>query len=250
MQEEDEEEGEEDYDAAGEGVEVGDGVTDTGCHGCCWTGRMCAPMPAASIMCARRDPCCTPIHDMPPHASCAHCTARGLVQTDCAPINCPSSTCLRARAATAQGVEDGEEVEFDEEGGYESPEFDEEGGEGAEWQPDPVRLQHMRSAMMIQRAACLDLIGEKAFNELWVLCVLCVQPAASSPDAAPAVAWEGWLHTRCVPAGLPCCCFPCTCACCCLGVGCGGGGVFGFGLLGGACRAELGRVCLGVRIGC
>lgn len=35
--------------------------------------------------------------------------------------------------------------------------------------PQQVRLQHMRSAMMIQRAACLDLIGEKAFNELYAL---------------------------------------------------------------------------------
>ncbi len=37
---------------------------------------------------------------------------------------------------------------------------------GGAWQPDLMRLQHMRSAMMIQRAACLDLIGDKAFNEL------------------------------------------------------------------------------------
>ncbi|KAL6749037.1 NIMA-related kinase 4 [Haematococcus lacustris] len=37
------------------------------------------------------------------------------------------------------------------------------------YQPDPMRLQHMRSAMMIQRAACLDLIGDKAFNDLYAL---------------------------------------------------------------------------------
>ena len=43
----------------------------------------------------------------------------------------------------------------------------EEGEEGdAGWQPDPTRIQHMKSALMIQRAACLDLVGEKAFNEL------------------------------------------------------------------------------------
>jgi len=65
--------------------------------------------------------------------------------------------------------EEGDDVEFDEEGGYESPEGGPEGGSSGGWQPDPVRLQHMRSAMMIQRAACLDLIGEKAFNELYAL---------------------------------------------------------------------------------
>lgn len=65
--------------------------------------------------------------------------------------------------------------EEEEEEDYED-DYDEEGAEGLDenhpasssggWQPDPVRLQHMRSAMMLQRAACLDLIGDKAFNEL------------------------------------------------------------------------------------
>lgn len=32
--------------------------------------------------------------------------------------------------------------------------------------PNPVHRQHMTSALMIQRAACLDLIGDKAFDEL------------------------------------------------------------------------------------
>lgn len=32
--------------------------------------------------------------------------------------------------------------------------------------PDPMRVRHMQSALMIQRAACLDLIGDTAFEEL------------------------------------------------------------------------------------
>lgn len=59
----------------------------------------------------------------------------------------------------------GDEEDYEGEG---SDFGDSQGGAGSSggWQPDPVRLQHMKSAMMIQRAACLDLIGEKAFNEL------------------------------------------------------------------------------------
>ncbi|EFJ45748.1 NimA-related protein kinase 4 [Volvox carteri f. nagariensis] len=71
--------------------------------------------------------------------------------------------------------EDGEEDEDVE--GEEDEEYYENGdyveGEGEEgdagWAPDPTRIAHMRSAMMIQRAACLDLVGEKAFNELYAL---------------------------------------------------------------------------------
>lgn len=45
--------------------------------------------------------------------------------------------------------------------------YEEEAEEGEPgWQPDPHRVQHMQSALMIQRAACLDLVGDKAFNEL------------------------------------------------------------------------------------
>eukprot|EP00195_Chlamydomonas_chlamydogama_P009069 CAMPEP_0202904676 /NCGR_PEP_ID=MMETSP1392-20130828/30593_1 /ASSEMBLY_ACC=CAM_ASM_000868 /TAXON_ID=225041 /ORGANISM="Chlamydomonas chlamydogama, Strain SAG 11-48b" /LENGTH=558 /DNA_ID=CAMNT_0049592433 /DNA_START=449 /DNA_END=2125 /DNA_ORIENTATION=- len=59
--------------------------------------------------------------------------------------------------------------EEDDEEGY----FDEEGEEGEDgdgpWQPSPQRVQHMRAALMIQKAACLDLIGEKPFNELYNL---------------------------------------------------------------------------------
>lgn len=63
--------------------------------------------------------------------------------------------------------DDGEGEEDDDE--YENGEYveGEEGEEGdTGWAPDPNRIAHMRSAMMIQRAACLDLVGEKAFNEL------------------------------------------------------------------------------------
>jgi NIMA (never in mitosis gene a)-related kinase len=59
------------------------------------------------------------------------------------------------------------EYEGDEdEGEVEMEPGEEEGNTSGGWQPDPTRVQHMRSAMMIQRAACLDLIGEKAFNDL------------------------------------------------------------------------------------
>jgi NIMA (never in mitosis gene a)-related kinase len=70
-------------------------------------------------------------------------------------------TCLLLQA-------EGDEYDSDEEEGeVEEPEpGEEEGNSSGGWQPDPVRVQHMRSAMMIQRAACLDLIGEPAFNEL------------------------------------------------------------------------------------
>ncbi|PNW83271.1 hypothetical protein CHLRE_05g232750v5 [Chlamydomonas reinhardtii] len=49
-------------------------------------------------------------------------------------------------------------------------EYGDEPGEGEPgWSADPTRIAHMKSAMMIQRAACLDLVGEKAFNELYAL---------------------------------------------------------------------------------
>ncbi|KAG2429699.1 hypothetical protein HYH02_013957 [Chlamydomonas schloesseri] len=52
----------------------------------------------------------------------------------------------------------------------ENGEYGDEPGEGEPgWTPDPTRIAHMKSAMMIQRAACLDLVGEKAFNELYAL---------------------------------------------------------------------------------
>lgn len=54
--------------------------------------------------------------------------------------------------------------EYDEE--YDEGEDKEVPSSSGGWQPDPARLHHMRSAMMLQRAACLDLIGDKAFNEL------------------------------------------------------------------------------------
>ncbi|KAG2487503.1 hypothetical protein HYH03_013921 [Edaphochlamys debaryana] len=65
--------------------------------------------------------------------------------------------------------EEGDEGEedYDDGGEYEGEEGEGEGGEG--WSPDPNRIAHMKSAMMIQRAACLDLVGEKAFNELYAL---------------------------------------------------------------------------------
>ncbi|GLC47162.1 hypothetical protein PLESTB_001387600 [Pleodorina starrii] len=73
-----------------------------------------------------------------------------------------------------EDVEEDEEVEGEEEDeDYENGEYAEGEGEGEEgdagWAPDPTRVAHMKSAMMIQRAACLDLVGEKAFNELYAL---------------------------------------------------------------------------------
>lgn len=70
-----------------------------------------------------------------------------------------------------EGDEEGDEDEDEDGDDYDEngDEFEgdgEEGEEGGAWQPDPTRLAHMQSAMMIQRAACLDLVGEKAFNEL------------------------------------------------------------------------------------
>lgn len=72
--------------------------------------------------------------------------------------------------AEPEGEGEGEAEAEDEYDDSFEDDYEEEGegdGDGSSsWQPDPVRLQHMRSAMMIQRAACLDLIGEQAFNEL------------------------------------------------------------------------------------
>lgn len=67
------------------------------------------------------------------------------------------------------GAGDGEEEADEEyEDDYEEDDKDPAGSSGG-WQPDPGRLQGLRSAMMLQRAACLDLIGDKAFNELYAL---------------------------------------------------------------------------------
>ena len=77
--------------------------------------------------------------------------------TDTRPTNQPTLI-LCSQYAEGEGeyeleYEDGQEGEGEE-------------GEDGEWAPSPQRVQHMKSALMIQRAACLDLIGEAAFNEL------------------------------------------------------------------------------------
>ncbi len=63
-----------------------------------------------------------------------------------------------------EGAEDDEEYDDD---GYEDGDPEgEEGEEGEEWQLSAQREQHMRSALMIQKAACLDMIGQDAYNRL------------------------------------------------------------------------------------
>ncbi|GAX78668.1 hypothetical protein CEUSTIGMA_g6106.t1 [Chlamydomonas eustigma] len=60
-----------------------------------------------------------------------------------------------------EGAEEDEEYEED---------YDEEvEGEDGEWQLSEQREQHMRSALMIQKAACLDMIGQDAYNQLYKL---------------------------------------------------------------------------------
>lgn len=73
------------------------------------------------------------------------------------------------------GEEEEEEEGYDEgegEGEYyeEEEEYEEEGDHGEGWQqPSPEREQHMRAALMIQKAACLDMIGEGAYAQLYEL---------------------------------------------------------------------------------
>ena len=62
------------------------------------------------------------------------------------------------RSALQYGEEYEEEEEYDEEG--------EEGEDGEEWAISAQREQHMRSALMIQKAACLDMIGQGAYDQL------------------------------------------------------------------------------------
>ena len=64
--------------------------------------------------------------------------------------------------------EEGEEEEEEEEGGDDDGGGYDENGvyqEGSNW-PDPARLQNMQAAAAAQRVACLELIGDKAFDEL------------------------------------------------------------------------------------
>ena len=80
---------------------------------------------------------------------------------------------------TATDSDDEAGQEYQEEGEEEEEEEEEEGGdddgggydengvyqEGSNW-PDPARLQNMQAAAAAQRVACLELIGDKAFDEL------------------------------------------------------------------------------------
>lgn len=95
------------------------------------------------------------------------CAYRALQLTACPPqhVLWPPALTPALRWPVAPPCADAEE-EYED--GY-GAEYGEEGAEGGGeevWAPDPARVQHMRSALMIQRAACLDLVGEKAFNEL------------------------------------------------------------------------------------
>eukprot|EP00798_Chlamydomonas_sp_ICE-L_P022983 gene22983-30171_t len=42
-------------------------------------------------------------------------------------------------------------------------------GEGEDWDDQPDRTRNIHAALMIQRAACLDIVGEAAFDELYAL---------------------------------------------------------------------------------
>ena len=64
-----------------------------------------------------------------------------------------------------EGADGGEGEYYEEE-----EEYEEEGDHGDGWQqPSPEREHHMRSALMIQKAACLDMIGESAYGQLYEL---------------------------------------------------------------------------------
>ncbi|GFR51624.1 hypothetical protein Agub_g14051 [Astrephomene gubernaculifera] len=80
---------------------------------------------------------------------------------------------VQADDSSVEEEEDDGEGEEGEEDDYDNGEYDAAGEDGEEgeagWAPDPCRIAHMRTALMIQRAACLDLVGEKAFNELYAL---------------------------------------------------------------------------------
>ena len=56
-------------------------------------------------------------------------------------------------------MEDGEGEDYYDED-YDGEEGDED------WQPNPGREQHMKGALMIQKAACLEMIGQDAYNQL------------------------------------------------------------------------------------
>ena len=79
-------------------------------------------------------------HILPPHTAPPDCFSLPLAQY----------------GDDAEYLED--EEEYDEEG--------DEGEEGDEWAISAQREQHMRSALMIQKAACLDMIGEQAYSQL------------------------------------------------------------------------------------
>jgi hypothetical protein len=65
-------------------------------------------------------------------------------------------------APLVQFVEEGAE----EEEVYEEDYDEDKEGEDGEWQLSAEREQHMTSALMIQKAACLDMIGQDAYDQL------------------------------------------------------------------------------------
>eukprot|EP00955_Chlamydomonas_euryale_P069245 360367-Chlamydomonas_euryale.AAC.3 len=73
-------------------------------------------------------------------------------------------------AGDEDGDEEGDEEGYDEEGDeYYDDEY-EDGEEGEEgWEPSVAREQHMKGALMIQKAACLEMIGQDAYDQLYEL---------------------------------------------------------------------------------
>jgi hypothetical protein len=92
----------------------------------------------------------------------------------------------------AEGDEADEGVSYDGEGGEEGDEDDEEeyyedeyedGEEGEdEWEPNVARENHMKGALMIQKAACLEMIGDDAYGQLYEL--------LKSNQASDCAAWR------------------------------------------------------------
>ncbi|KAG1671969.1 hypothetical protein FOA52_013341 [Chlamydomonas sp. UWO 241] len=78
----------------------------------------------------------------------------------------------------AEGAEPDEGASYDGEGSESGDEEDEEeyyedeyedGEEGDDWEPSVAREKHMKGALEIQKAACLDMIGADAYAQLYEL---------------------------------------------------------------------------------
>lgn len=72
-------------------------------------------------------------------------------------------TCTQEEGSGSYGGGSGDEDEY-----YEDEYEEGEEGEG-DWEPNLQREQHMERALMLQKAACLEMIGQDAYDQLYEL---------------------------------------------------------------------------------